>query len=127
MYLVLPTTRHFLDAVASGKKRVEYRRDIPYYRRKFSDPTVYRWLILHYRHPRFLLAEIASIDRMKRPRELEHSVFITTPTCYGIAIARVVGEYETLKGAMDVSLEIGLDRPKGEKRCQVKLRKKTVQ
>lgn len=100
--LTLPTTLHFFERVLSGVKTTEYRRDIPYYREKFREParSEYRYLVLHYRHPRFLVCQIRRIRYVVKPRALSSSVFITTPRCFAIDIQKVVGETRSHSAAL---------------------------
>lgn len=82
IYLI--TTRYFFDLVLRGEKKVEYRRDIPYYQRVFAAPV--DRIVLHYRQGTYLTCEVSRVRRIERPEALRTSQFITTPYCYAIEL-----------------------------------------
>jgi ASC-1-like (ASCH) protein len=83
MYLTI--TKKYFDLIASGEKKVEYRKAIPYYDKKFAKEP--KEIIFHYRRPIYLICQIEKIERIKRLETLEKSKFVTTPYCYAIHIA----------------------------------------
>lgn len=87
--VTLTITREFFEKIASGEKRVEYRRDCPYYRMIYMDRP--RHLVLHVRRPGFLLCRLTRVRYIKRPKALERSIFITTPWCIAFEIEKAWG------------------------------------
>jgi hypothetical protein len=83
--VTLTTTKFFFERVASGVKRVEYRRDIPYYHEVYARKP--RVMILHYRHGVYLVCRLRRVRYIDRPRAIRNSVFITTPRCFAFEIA----------------------------------------
>lgn len=90
--LTLTITRHYYDEILHGRKRVEYRRDSPYYRRVFGQFR-YLFLVLHYRRGVSLVCQIRRVRLKKRPARLARSSFVTTPLCFGVEIAYVMGPW----------------------------------
>lgn len=86
--LILTITKHYFDLISSGDKTIEYRKSIPYYDKKFKEPV--SAISFHYRKRIYLDCEIDKIVKIKRPKELKNSVFITTRYCYAIHIKSCV-------------------------------------
>lgn len=84
----LTITKKYFDLIASGEKKIEYRKDIIFYE-KFLTPKP-DVITFHYRKGIYLRCEIKKIVNIKRPKALEKSVFITTNRCYAIHISSYV-------------------------------------
>lgn len=84
--MILTITKKYFDLIASGEKKVEYRKAIDYYARLFEKrPAV---ITFHYRRGAYLRCTVEKIRLIKRPVRLKKSVFITTKKCYAIHIAK---------------------------------------
>jgi len=80
----LTITQPYLELIYSGFKKTEYRKNIPYYDRALCPtPDV---IFFHYRKGLYLCCYIEDIKKIKRPKDLAQSAFITTDKCYAIDI-----------------------------------------
>ena len=85
--LVMLIRKEFFDQILSGRKLTEWRSVTPKYARLKTGNVKY--LVLHYRTQRRLLAEITDVRVRKRPKFLSDSPILFTPMVYKIRLARV--------------------------------------
>ena len=78
-------TKEFFDKIASGDKKIEYRKDIPFYEKVFANPV--KNITFHYRRRVYLDCEISHVEKIKRPDFLSKSKFIDTENCFAIHIS----------------------------------------
>lgn len=84
-YQILTITTQYLDLIASGEKKIEYRRDIPYYDKVLRPAP--KTILFHNRHGKWLLCKIGGVRKINRPAKLNQSKFIDTRKCFAISIA----------------------------------------
>lgn len=85
MNLTLRIKRVYLQAIASGEKRTEYREHKDFYKRLLKrTPTT---LTLHYQQRERVIVEVTRVDVIDTPKDFSSS---TTPKCYAIRLGRVL-------------------------------------
>lgn len=89
MNLTLRIKKVYLDEIANGLKKVEYRRDNEYYANIFS--RTYSTLTLHYQSKRRLVVEILNVKKIAIPKKHVNSPFLKgTNKCWGIYLGKVI-------------------------------------
>lgn len=85
MTLYLSIRRIYLDQIASGVKKYEYRADTPYWRDRLKKP--YKEIIFHQYKGSLLRAEYLSVKLIPTPLDLLE--FIGTKKCFAIKLGKV--------------------------------------
>lgn len=82
--MILTITKKYFDLIASGEKKIEYRKNILFYEKKFSvTPSI---IVFHYRKGVYLKCDVDKIELIKRPAFLKNSIFISTKKCFAIHV-----------------------------------------
>lgn len=82
--VTLRIKKKYQDAIRRGEKRIEYRKDTPYYHRLFHSPPDV--IVFHYQNPDDkLVCDVVAITLIERPSNIS---FASVPTekCYAIAV-----------------------------------------
>lgn len=86
--ITLRIKKVYLRAIASGEKRIEYRKDSAFYRKMFATrPTI---LTLHYQSAERLSVEIKRIRRVRKPRRFFGLDMFPSSRIFEIHLGRIL-------------------------------------
>ena len=85
--LTLTIKKEWFDRIASGEKRIEYRRLSPYYERLFTSGKKYTAVTFHYYRRERLHCNVVRIRKIPKPAALAGSTYLTGSECWAIYLS----------------------------------------
>lgn len=88
MHTSLRIKKVYMDQIREGTKKVEYRKDSPFYHQLFSKKITS--LTLHYQRSERLTVEVKHIRLIRRPVQFHNDEMLPTKRVFAISLGRIL-------------------------------------